>query len=258
MSPERPASPGAHGELHEARLHALVVGDLSEDDPLLQGLLAGCSECREHLDELRAVTGLLDEVMGEERRSLAEVGGNGTAPGSDRVAATLRVLAARSSAQAHEGPAMPPSGAERAPSARAKPAMFGLRVAAAAAAVVATGWVVRLLLPTSPQAPSDLTLGDDQDLELLEPVGQVPRYEVFRWSRGRGPYVRYTLSIWNAEGSATQGPVLSLQLRDARHWTPSPEEQESLPASIRWQVEALDEFGVSVVAGPVEAQRAGR
>ncbi len=248
---------GTHGELHEARLHAFVVGDLTQDDPVLQGLIGGCAECRGHLTDLRRVTGLLDEVLGEERRSLSALATDTRAPGANRVASTLRGLAARSGpAQALPTvptPAMPPR-----QHARARPALFALRVGAAAAAVVAAGWLVRLLLPSSQPAPSDLTLGDDQDLRLLEPVGRVPTYGTFRWSAGRGLYVRYTLSIWNAAGKADEDPVLSPIARDAPEWTPTAKDLDRLPQAIRWQVDALDELGNTVVIGPEHAALAAR
>ena len=78
-------------------------------------------------------------------------------------------------------------------------------------------------------------------LEILEPLGVVPHWQLFRWLGERPPGGSFRIRIWNGDwpGSA---PVLERET-DEPFWRPGEVDRVELPERMVWEVETLDARG---------------
>jgi hypothetical protein len=213
----------AHDERHDELLHAHLAGDVPGDDPSLRARLTHCTACSERLEELRSLTELLEQVGGAQRGSLAPPAGAAPTPGRERVAATLRDLAAG------RAPAAPPAPVRRATL---------WRVGLAAASVLAAGWIVKTLLPPPTDAREDVLLGDNVDRSAT-PNGTVGTFDAFDWNACPSDAAYVRVKVWRSEQSVTEEPIAQARV-DRLPWRPSTADLESMGSAIRWQAIAYD------------------
>ena len=224
----------AHDESHEQRLHAHLAGDVEAADPGLQEQLRRCSSCRSRLAELQSVTELLEQVGSERRRSLRELPDPATAPGAERVASTLRALAA--------GQAPP----RVAPAPRSTQLW---RISLAAASVLAAGWLVKALLPDGEAPGGDVTLGESVLPTLTPGDGAiVEEYGSFSWRDEAARSRHFELRIWAVERSASDEPLITAH-PTADHWEPTPQQRSDLPDAIFWEIVGYDDLGAVCFGG---------
>lgn len=168
-------------------------------------------------EEFQDLAGELDG-WGQELRSVAreaESGEHGSAPGSDRVEATLR--------EAFRSPA------QEIPRTRL---LWALSAAAAVALMAGAGWA---LWPRT-QEPAEpgwgMTLGSE--VELLAPVGAGARFDSFRWDLGSSAPDSVRITVYDASTGATLDQVTV----DAdAPW--SPPGTDAWPGAIRWTLEPV-------------------
>ncbi|MEM7309172.1 MAG: hypothetical protein AAF682_20980 [Planctomycetota bacterium] len=233
-----------HNPTHEARLRAVLLGELARDDPAVRALEESCATCRDELLELDAVAGTLDAAGAAEEAELAEV--ERTPPELD-VAGMLAQIAAAE-----------PYAAE--PRTGLRPSAWVLIAAAAAAVVLA--FVPGLLsdgggVPDGaggvPEPPQYLGDGDP-------PVAQLPRGEVdavatFEWSYDPEHRHGFHVRVLDADDPLA-GAVLEVRHWMETTWTPTSAELARLPQRLIWEVDALDAFGdVDVTSEPVHVTR---
>ena len=239
-----PHAHDAHDAEHEEMLHAHLAGDLAPDDPRLVERLGRCRACRERLDELRALTTLLERVGGEQRAHLAPTAG--PAPGADRVAATLHALA-----QGRAPAALRPVPA---PSRRATLWRVGL----AAASVLAAGWIVKSLLPEGSEPREDVLLGD-RGSSRVHPSGPVERFDRFDWDDPPPNAAYYRFQAWKQGEELEADPIVEGRV-SSLPWTPDPEELERLDSlnAIHWELIAVDAEGTPIDRCSGDAQLSER
>jgi hypothetical protein len=146
-----------------------------------------------------------------------------------------------------EARALPPDPAEERliaslprsdPATRRRRALRVLAPVLTAAAVLALAWFA-WLAPGSGTAPrgEDEVLGTA--LALLEPLGETPSLETFRWT-GAERASWYVVVVFDAENGAEIDR--SPQIEDTR-WQVPPERWKGWPRAIRWEVRPFDAAG---------------
>jgi hypothetical protein len=236
-----------HGRKHERLLEALVKGDRRPEEPEPTELLAGCRACRVALEELHAVSGLLDEAAREEQATLAGLEEAGEPPGSELVAPFFqaRMAEARSrpeGAAAADAPAAPRGRLLRFPRRRL--------VAAAAAAVLGLGWLARLWIAPDGErsgqgrgTPPETLMGGARD--LVGDLKAEPGYARFSWSYNVTGGESFRITFWDAD--APQGTDSFHEVSDCldESWSPTDDDLDtkSWPDRVRWRVEVVDPSG---------------
>jgi hypothetical protein len=241
MTPDNRTQAADHDELHEELLHAHLAGDVAANDALLATRLRTCATCATRLAELRSLTVLLERVAGDERAVLAKLSEHAGAPGSERVATTLRALAAGQDAR-QPAPVVP----RAAPGPVGRPATLW-RVTLAAASVLAAGWLVRTLLAPSEPDRQDVLLGEGQQ-RAVYPRGTVKSFDRFEWTQIKGA-VRYELRIWPKGLDLEEDPVKVVPVY-SNSWIPTSEEASALPREIYWEATPYDDLGTPLPGGP--------
>lgn len=258
MTPSKTSEHKPHDSSHERLLHEVITGDLQRSDERVRELERDCEVCRDYLRDSLEVGKLLDDVLGEQAASVAELEQDANAPGADRIAETLRALAS-SGAAAPASPARTQLRAldspQRAPAPR-RASATAWRVSLAAATVMIAGWLVRMLLPPSQVDPAggDTTLGGNKN-SRLEPSGEVSSFSSFTWDLGLDGRPRYNLQIWAAEDGLTSAPRLEKETWGVREWKPAAEQMGLIPEDFRWRVEAFDEAGQSLESAETRVDR---
>jgi anti-sigma factor RsiW len=223
-----------HDRQHEDLLHARVAGDVPDDDPTLTARLEECTACRTRLDELSALTGLLDR-LGEAQRASLRPDPTFPAPGSDQVAATLHALA---------------SGRAPAPRPRPTRRLALWRVGLAAASVLAAGWIVKALLPPAEEPREDVLLGEGRE-RTSTPHGTVASLEPIDGKRPPSDTRRFELRVWRRDGAdrvlVVEEPV------EAFPWFPNPAQRTAMGQSIEWEIVPFDTAGVALALERGEA-----
>ena len=219
-----------HWKEREDLLAAVLAGELSEEDRRLQELIAQDPELYE---ELKDVASRLESCGSIARQILAEAASRTTAPGSERVEATLRAEIQRTAGPARSAPPSPP----RRPSAAA-PWLV------AAAAVLAAVWLAftftgRRDVPAS--GGHDVELGG-LPIDELAPAGKVERIGEFRWRCPLPNDGFFELQIDDARREFTGEANLLERIPGLiePRWTPDEQRVAGWPAKIRWRVRALD------------------
>lgn len=227
--------PPVHDSAHDDLLHAHLAGDVPAGDPTLTQRLGQCGECRARLAELNALTGLLDRVGDGQRRSLRPDALQ-TAPGADRVAATLHALAA----------GREPASVARSLTTRR---VTLWRVGLAAASVLAAGWIVRALLPPDESPREDVLLGDGSKATFM-PMGEVDSFSPFAWPGLSPDANQIYLTVWRLEDG-----VRVLVFDDTipeLYWVPTPDQLHAMGQSIEWELRLVNPAGIT------EAMEAGQ
>jgi hypothetical protein len=221
-----------HSEIHERILERATCGDIERDDPSLVSLLEECAECRDRMDSLAAVEGLLEKAASEQREVLAGLDLEREAPGTDLVAPFVR---ARVEEQRRTVP--------------------WLRMAAAAALVATSGGVWWIASQTGSEAPRRETFLGSSPIQFTgADDGAVP-FGTIHWQTAGAmpPGGAYEIRILDARG--TPLPDLDVVRLEQPEWTPSPEEEENLPDEFRLSVAVVDSFGEPAASGWVLVRR---
>jgi hypothetical protein len=224
----------SHGPSHEPLLRAALLGELRQDDPRMADL-AACAECRAELGGLRAVTAALDAgARVDEVPVLGDPRGE-----ADALAALTRISAAE-----------PYGRRARRRARRLAPWIYG----AAAASVIALA-ILRLLDTRDPdQQP--LYIGDEAVPVLVAPLGEVERFDVFRWRYDAGHPYGFHLRIYASDGPADAPPLIQVEDWTQTTWTPTDAQRALLPPRIEWEVDVLDAHGeVSLTSSSSRAWR---
>jgi hypothetical protein len=234
-----------HSAEHENVLRALITGDMQPEDPRAADVLTACVECRRKLEDLRALSVLLEETAREERELLASIDPSSGAPGADRVAPFFRARAA----EIRGGQARPVDAP--APARRFWPSTFQLL--AAAAAVILLAWVARTVLPEpTPRDPTRLGGSSDAD---MDPHGPASDFARFRWSFARPPGGWYQLVVLSGELGVDAPLHTTIEHLTEKEWHPSAEIRADWPDTIRWQVIVRDATGGAIGVHETSAQR---
>jgi len=239
---------GLHSKSHESLLHEVVTGDLSPADRRVARMLAECSDCRARFEELRALSSLLDEAAREERATLASLDWKSDAPGTERIAPFVRSkVEEQRRARADARPPHPGISGPR----------LGWRVLAAAAGVLAVGWVVRLLLFPERERQSSVLLGQRAE-SRLHPSGRVASFERFTWDLDLPLHGWYSIRVETPPGKDSVVLAEPPQLLREPRWNPSPAELARWPDEIYWRVDVFDSTGTRVHGDGTSAQLSSR
>jgi len=219
-----------HSDEHEQVLERAAVGDIERDDPGLTSLLAECPECRDRMDGLVELEGLLGRAASEQRAILSGLDLEREVPGSDLVAPFVR---AKVEEQRRTIPWLP---------------------LAAAAALVATTGGVWIAAQMAEQAPREQVYLGSRAIHFTGADGDVVPFGTVRWQADAMPRGgTYGIRILDARG--TPIPGLDTRRLEQPEWTPSPEEEELLPDEFRLVVEVLDAFSEPSESGSVLVRR---
>jgi len=227
---------GTHDPRHEEILAELAAGERDAADAEAARLLRECVTCREALAALRETVGHVERAGEAQRATVAESRGVASAPGLERVAPALERLAS-------EGRAAP----------RPRRTLW---LAVAAALFLVIGPLVAYRLwggGREPAAP--VTLGTD-DLQLVEPVGEVHEYGPFVWEYS-GAANGFDLIVFDEDAGPDAKPVLVVRCKEPS-WVPDAETRAKLPPRIRWQVDVLDADNVPFDSRHASARRSSR
>ena len=225
----------SHDDRHGELLAAIAAGERGADEPEAAHLLRSCPKCREDLAALREAARHVERAGDALRAVIAESRGVHSAPGLDDVAPTLQRLAAE----------------RRVPR---RPSRV-LWLAAAALLFLVIGPLVAYRLWTAGDAPTAPVMLGSDELELVEPIGEVRDYERFVWKYSGEPN-GFDLRIFDQD--APDAKPLRVRCEEPI-WVPDAEARAKLPARIRWTVDALDAFRKDPVASKhASAQRSSR
>jgi hypothetical protein len=228
-----------HDEQHEALLAEIAAGERSAEEPASAALLSRCAECRAALTALREAAEHVERAGERTREALAESRAIEDAPGLERVTPTLARLA-----DEPRGPRPP------------RLRLLTLLALVAAGLLLVIGPLAAYRLWTRAEAPAPpLMLGDD-DLRLIEPVGEVRDFKRFAWEYS-GEASGFDLRIYDDAADPAAAPVLTVRWNETS-WVPTPDVRATLPERIRWEVQAIDAFGVGQESRPASAQRSSR
>jgi hypothetical protein len=184
--------------------------------------------------EMRSLQGTLDQASERERAALfREAAALDSWPGRAAFHGRLRELMQAT-------PARP----------RRRRILQVLALVAAAVLLFVLSWVRGPTRPAEPREPNDVFVGGDA-VHRLFPVGEVERFERFRWEYELTPGGRFELRIWDAAAPADAEALVRLELQEPG-WTPGAD--VSLPEAIRWQVRAFGATNLESVA-TCEARR---
>jgi len=227
-----------HQRQHELLLRAVVSGDLDERDPALDSVLEECAECREQWEGLAHVRTLLDHTARDEASSLSELDWSRAAPGREVVGAFVRERVAEQ------------EGRRRAP----RPWWRRAWVAAAAAGILVSGWIVRWLMPPRAEPGADVMLGDSAT-DGMTPSGSVDEYTPLSWKLRLPPGGRFELRIWDGATGRARPPFVELRDVQEPHWIPTSAQTRGWPDAILWEVQSIDATNAFVAARETRANR---
>ncbi len=217
----------------ERLLRAVVTGELAESDPRVQALLETDPEQRARLSELQELQGRVDTAARFEQEILDDAEQRSSAPGLDRVRATLeREFDSQRDTSGPRSPrSLPREPTQHHPAQRVLFATLGV--------VLVTIVLVPLL-----DSPEDSSTSDDTELSLqadeftsMTAGGPTPEASTFRWSFplvGDGSF-RLLAEDEGESGWTIRSPDLL-----EPDWSPDPETLSTWPSQIRWRVIALD------------------
>ena len=86
----------------------------------------------------------------------------------------------------------------------------------------------------------------------------MPTFEQFRWSYTGDDAETFTLRVHESDGGRPGALVFERPRLKDTTWTPDEDARAKLPARIVWEVEAYDEFRVSLGSRRSEAWLSGR
>ncbi len=229
----RAAEDGAgHDAQHERRL--LTALELEPGDAAQARRAAeSCAQCADELERFDGLRQLLDEAGASQRETLEQVRramrAGDAAPGDDLVAPLLRAKLAQA--------------APRQPRLR----LLAPFAAAAAAAAVLLGWLMRSWLPFGDDHGRGVMLGEHAD-KGLSPAGKVREYAPFHWPMLRPPGGSFTLRVWDARDDDPRRALYSRErIEENEHWI-EPATLAAFPDAIGWDVQARDVTGQDVGA----------
>ena len=224
-----------HDPEHAALLEAVLAGERDAGDREVTRRVAECSECRETLAELEALTRELDDAGAHERALVAEASSVAGAAGDGNI-----------EIDAHDGrrsmPAPAPQGA-RGLAADPRPRWLWPLIAAAAAVMLWLGAPgTSDDPPVEPRVLGGLEGG-------LAPSGSVASFaDGFRWSLERPANGWFVVHVYADPGDGALGePLLVSPRLDVDRWQPAEEEVRAWPEKILWEVRS---FGAAGEPGP--------
>jgi len=207
-----------HSREHDRVLERASVGDIDRDDPDLTALLEECPECRDRMDGLVELEGLLERAAEEQRAVLAGLEPEREPPGSDLVAPFVH---ARVEEQRRRVPWLP---------------------LAAAAALVATTGGVWIAARMAERTPREATFLGSSTIHFQGARERVVPYGPVQWEAEAAPRDGFfEIRILDARG--TPLPGLDTRRLEQPEWMPSPEEEELLPDEFRLEVTVMSAFG---------------
>jgi hypothetical protein len=216
-------------------LRDALAGEL---DASTRAKLEACETCRVELAELNALALALDHERDRVADVVRRARNERTAPGEDRIAATIARVAGARGAKPDERTVAPD---------------FPWRTVLAAAALVVVSVVslyAFLARGHDPRPTPIQWLGGS--IACSEPVGEHAAYSTFRWTYDRLPADGwYVVTVRSEEGGEI---ARSKRVRETT-WTPDAVDTASWPNRIRWDVRAFDGSGAEIDSGYALAAR---
>ena len=250
-----------HTQEHEPLLHSVLTGDISEDHASVAPVLASCGHCRDKLEELRAVSEMLDEAgREEEQATFAAIDYSKPVAGADRVESFVRAKLA----QKATAPATPPAPQPAIPAAAARTASIDpgrrrfLRVSgvvtAAAASVVLVGWIAKMLLTHEAEDAPDEILLSNSKLTPRSPMGEVDEWTEFHWDYDLPVGATFAITVYEKEPVRSFEPLFEKTGLKQPKWVPTTDELARMPKAISWEVYVLGATGALMESNNGEAR----
>lgn len=220
-----------HDATHEARLEAMLVGDLDPQAPSARAALESCAECRHAWAQMRRVLRGLDELALPEQQVLSEAGELRHAPGEREAEAALR------------------GAIEHGAATRGRPG-WPLLLSAAGLLLAAAALLLMWRSEHAP-APPDPYLGDGASL-ALEPVGEHEPLFPVRWKHVFAPDEQAWLRVETRDVESEPWR----ELYDGSFtgsWTPDEAQRSRCGKRIRYRVTVAKEAERRPPSGWVEA-----
>ncbi len=118
----------------------------------------------------------------------------------------------------------------------------------ALAALVLVGWSAWMWSQREqrPERKQGQLLGNDAQVDSLEPTTEAPDFSWFQWTQKRPlqPGEQYALTIW-ADASGARGKQLFTDKTDTTSYTIKDAQRESWPDAVIWRVERADSLGLT-------------
>ena len=191
---------GSHANHHEELLRSLVLRDRVESADERE--LAACAECAPRIAELRAADEALRSAGAVERDAILQTAADRAGPPGQR-----RALTALEHAMDRESSGGTPN------------AFLRLRIGVAAAVVLVAA-VLTFRASSSDPVRDHLFVGAN-DVELLEPVGEVPGFDRFAWQANVPRGGTYEVRIWDAGAADDSAPLLTSETLSESRWIPA-------------------------------------
>ena len=205
----------------EELLRKVLIGDLPLESEEIQRLFREQPRAHERMKELSELTHRIDLAFAEQRSVLEAADRIESAPGQDRIAPAILAERAR---------------ARRSPSSRA-----WLVLAAAAAGIAALTLLMPGLLDRSRRAANEHAPLGVKDEFVLSPNGPVERYEPFRWDLAPTLGTGFIVAVFDDTNQNRGRLIEQSPILNTSEW--SPENSETLPVKIRWELRVTDAAG---------------
>ncbi len=106
--------------------------------------------------------------------------------------------------------------------------------------------------PSPSQNPPTVMGGAFRD---LQPEGTVEEYSQFDWTYDDPDRDHFRVRVYASEAGLADSPILESPPLTETTWTPTASQLQKLPASIRWEVHAMDGGGASRSSSAAQASR---
>lgn len=228
-----------HDEMHERLLASVVTGEAKKDDPDVQRMLAECSVCREHRDDLDSIAKRLDRDARHESDMIRKI--EVSAAGAD-TEASMEELARFARAHMESDAPSSASGNADSPDDEQAPAR-GVRRnwrpwLAAAAMFAAVVWIAVMWSNRDrSQGDRDVPLGARLPV-AVQPVGDVDAFERFEWGGEIAADASCIVEVRDGRPGADGEIVARSEERFEAWW--EPDDTAGWPDIIRWRIVVYD------------------